>query len=627
MHRLALVAAVSLGFAASAGEVTLATVQVSAARPGTVAEAELLKHMELVCGVKPSGGGAFCIALGQRAPGAGEPEPFTSYGRRVGDTVYLWGDDSGERRPKCEDKGLPGTLFAVYGFIEDVLGVRWVAPGDEGIVFRPAKVVDVPDGWSWRYTPPLMMGEIRTPPYRALKYESEPGGNKYLPKAMYQTKEEVWRMGQDFRIWALRMKLFVKGEDWRFGHAFMDWNERFLSTHPEYLALQPDGERGTKDRKWNTRFWMKLCLSNDAVIDQLLSDWTAKGRPRQLNICPNDGLGLHCRCAACCALDCPLSPEEPFDAHKTDRYLNFANRVAAKALALRPDVNVCTYAYQEYRLPPRREKVAYPDNITIGLVPSYEDDNAALVDGWKKAGLKRFTLRPNFLFYHGVLPRGFERDFFANLRMFAAAGALGFDYDCNVRGGVTDFEKYAVARALVDSNVTFETVERDFLSQYGTAADAMREYFGRVRARGEKALADVRRNRPDPSEAGTDDSCRRITVFRANPHAELAGDLAVLKRAAAVEGLSSAERARVERRVLMCEHMMRTQDFIAARDTLPRAEFVKKAFDLIDYRTSIWRRLPDSWGSIFRGYWDEVWWWRHIAPEVKAKFPEMELAD
>ena len=37
----------------------------------------------------------------------GEPEAFTSYGKRVGDRLYLWGDDS---------EGRPGTLFAVYGF-------------------------------------------------------------------------------------------------------------------------------------------------------------------------------------------------------------------------------------------------------------------------------------------------------------------------------------------------------------------------------------------------------------------------------------------------------------------------------------------------------------------------------
>ena len=43
------------------------------------------------------------IALGVKAPGAAEPEAFTSYAKLVGNRLYLWGDD----------KRCPGTLFAV----------------------------------------------------------------------------------------------------------------------------------------------------------------------------------------------------------------------------------------------------------------------------------------------------------------------------------------------------------------------------------------------------------------------------------------------------------------------------------------------------------------------------------
>ena len=609
-----------LGIAASVGEV--AGFQIKSSAPDGFAEAELAKHLRLVCGDRLEGC-KLTFVLGERAPDSGEVEAFTSYGQRVGDKVYLWGDDS-RTNPKSTRR--PGTLFAVYGFLEEVLGVKWVSPGDEGIVFQSAASVEVPEKWQWRYVPPLMMGYIRTPPPRDLRYAKAPGRNKYLPKAMYQTTEEAWRMEQDFRIWAQRMKLFVKGRDWEFGHAFLKWNERFLDSHPEYLALQENGERGTKDRRWHTRHWMKLCVSNDAVIDQILNEWRAKGMPRHLNICQNDGLGLHCRCDGCRALDCPV-PGEAFGTHTSDRYLNFANRVAKKAMALRSDVQVCCYAYTEYRHPPRREKVEFPENIVVGIVPSYEDDGIALLEGWKKAGLKRFTLRPNFLFYHGVLPRGFERDFFNGLKEYIAAGVAGCDYDCNVRGGVTDFEKYAVARIMNGSAVSFEEVEAEFLSQYGAAAPLMKAYYRRVRERGEAALAEVRRSGADPDEAGTDDSCRHLTVLKANSKEALEGDLALLVKAAAVKGLSDLQRRRVEKRLLACEHMIRTREFLVARDTLPREGFVKLAFDLIDYRIGICRRLPDNWGAIFRGFKDEVRWWRAIAPEVKAKFPEMELDD
>ena len=611
-----------LHICAVADEMRLGAITVRSSLQDDFAQSELIKHLKLI-GIENGIGDKLIIELGKCAPGSEAVRPFTSYGRRAGDTVYLWGDDSCEK-PKSQPR--PGTLFAVYGFLEDVFGVRWVSPGDEGIVFEKRESVSIPKDWSWSYVPPLKMGYIRTPVRRELRHAKTSGRNKYLPMAMRQSAEETWQMEQDFRIWALRMKLFVKERDWEFGHAFVKWNERFIDSNPEFLALQENGERGTRDRKWNTRFWMKICVSNEAVVERIVKDWATKGCPRHLNICQNDGVGLHCRCDACRALDCPLK-DEAFGVHVTDRYVNFANRIAKKAMELRKDVQVCCYAYQEYRYPPRREKIAYPENIVVGMVPSYEDDGVALVEGWKKAGLERFTLRPNFLFYHGVLPRGFERDYFEGLKKYLAAGVMGCDYDCNVRGGVTDFEKYAVARLLSNEKITFEQVEADFLSQYGAAAPVMKQYYQKVRARGEAALKNVRQNGSDPEEACTDDSCRHLTVLKANPRTELESDLQLLRGAAALPRLSKLELARVNKRMLACEHMIRTLDFLLARDRLPREEFVKVAFELIDYRTQIWRRLPDNWGAVFRGFKDEVRWWRAIAPEVKAKFPEMELAD
>ena len=86
-------------------------------------------------------------------------------------------------------------------------------------------------------------------------------------------------------------------------------------------------------------------------------------------------------------------------------------------------------------------------------------------------------------------------------------------------------------------------------------------------------------------------------MLKANPRTELESDLQLLRGAAALPRLSKLELARVNKRMLACEHMIRTLDFLLARDRLPREEFVKVAFELIDYRTQIWRRLPDNWGA------------------------------
>ena len=119
------------------------------------ASEELSKHLSLVAGskfVSAMQNPALTIVLGVKAPGEGETADFTSYAKLVGDKLYLWGDDREDR---------PGTLFAVYGFLETILGVVWPMPGDDNIVAPAADRLNIPQNWSWRYCPPLKSGMMR----------------------------------------------------------------------------------------------------------------------------------------------------------------------------------------------------------------------------------------------------------------------------------------------------------------------------------------------------------------------------------------------------------------------------------------------------------------------------------
>jgi hypothetical protein len=615
---------------AGAGEVDVRSIGVKSSAAWGLAESELLKHLELVCGAKPDGSGRVKILLGERAPGEKEPAAFTSYGRRVGDTIYLWGDDSGTRRTY---PGRPGTLYAVYGFLEDVFGIRWVCPGNDGIVFRKAEKVEIPDEWSWTYCPPLKMGHIRTyfqgyswfygkPPK---KPTAEPKANRYLPMAMRVSPDEALERSKQFWLWTRRMRQQDR-EPPTMGHAFTDWNKRFIDSHPEYLALDASGRRGTRDFNGRRNKFMKLCVSNDAVVDQIVADWNAAGRSKYMNICPNDGSGF-CVCEKCRALDCP-GPDGS-TGHMTDRYVNFWNRIAAKAIALRPDVQLCTYAYGSYRFPPQREKIAFPDNIIFGMVPSMEDDNEAMIKAWRDVGMRHFTLRPNYLCYRGALPRGLERELIGNFKMNMHFGMVGCDYDGGRSSCVMEFELYAVARAIADPEISFEQVEREYLAQFGAAAPIMGEYYARVRERCEKVLYGMRGAKAGGKEKVLDDSQLQGRVLRSNPRSELEADLAVLKRAEAVEGLSPVEARRVKLRTIACEHMIRTQAFLAGRDSLPPEAFGEMALDLLEYRIGISKVLQDNWGAMFRGWPEEVRWWRApgVFTKVKGKYPEVNLED
>ena len=628
-RKLTFVAAVMAAMALFAFDINLETAGIVVRDPLNPNQAraaeELAKHLDLVSGRKPSTRLAdfsnAVFAVGFPAPGKCAAGEFEALATVDGGKVYFWGDDG-----RCSGgKPCGGSLFAVYAFLDKVLGVKWVYPGDDGIVYCNRRRLSVDDDWTDRFMPPLLVSIMRggaaweASNPRAFRYM------KYLPNAMRGTLAEERNRIAENREWMLRMRHQTRHQ-FKFGHAFTDWNRRYHKSHPEYLALNEKGERGSHIYTGDRSNFMKLCISNEAVVDQIVSDWKKGGMTKYLNICPNDGKGF-CRCKACCALDMPLSPEEPFNLHKTDRYVDFWNRIAAKAVALRPDVVLCTYIYESYRWPPRREKIKYPDNMLFGMVPSQEDDNADMIAEWKKAGMKRFLLRPNYLCYRGVIPRGYERFYHRNFRMNIDSGMIGCDFDGAPRR-VIDFESYVIARMIADPALSFEAIEAEFLAQFGAAAPIMREYFVRVRERTEKRLLEVQGKPQLERDWVPDDSQLYSTVMSSNNDGLFAEDMSILDRAVNVPGLTEVERRRVELRRIVCEHARRTHEFLLARDAKGKDEFGKIAMELLDYRINIHERLSDMWGTVFRAYPCEVWWWRRVPRHTITKaFPEMELND
>ena len=588
----------------------------------TDARNELERHLSIVADgeFRPATGAAeLTIVLGAKAPGADDPKEFTSYAKLVGNRLYLWGDD----------KRMPGTLFAVYGFLENVLSVVWPMPGDANIVSPRTDRVRMPVSWSWSYCPPLRCGMMRGGSFRKGGKDTNA---ELVPKSLRRTQSEIDAADSEVARWKLRQKMCIR-ESMPFGHAFLAWNDRYRDTHPEYLALQKNGERGTSKKGTRDAHFMKLCLSCDGVIDVIAEEYVKAGKPKFYNICPNDGYGF-CECEKCKALDCRTDEEKDCPIHAinlSDRYVNFWNRVAKRLVAIRPDVMLDTYAYSSYRDPPRRERVAYPDNMCFGMVPSQEDDNQRQIRAWKEMGMKHFKLRPNYLCYTGWIPRGYERFFLENFKMNYHEGMIGTDYDGVPRGEVTAFECYAIARAHQDPEVTFEQIEREFLSQYGRAAPKMKEYFGRVRERNEKALYAKQRYKTGDKEIVLDDSLLVGTVTGANPAEELEKDDAVLREALATPGLSEQEYRRVKAMAVLLRHAILTRDFQLSFDSEKTGEmapdFVEKGLKLLDFRIKEVRPVitPVNWGPSFRKYPFEVKYWRQapLKKELRRLYPEM----
>ena len=573
----------------------------------SAAAGELAYHLQLVSGVKiaeasaPAAGLSFVFA---RPDGAPEAAPFEARYRIDGGRVWFWGD---------ETRKYPGPRFAVYTFLADEMGIRWAFPGEKGIVFEPAATIDLPAMKDAVYKPPYRLEIIRTLKPKSYAIPALPIIPDFIkadpvpPALRLADAEKVVRCGEVGK-WLGRQRIFSP-DPFEYGHAFTKWQDRFEKAHPEYIAMQKDGSR----HFWNSA-WSKLCISNEGVVDQIIADWRAAGTPRYLNVCENDGAGL-CVCTNCVALDCDR-PGEDFLAHKTDRYLNFWNRVAAKAKAIRPDVQVSTYIYSYYRHAPRRERVEHPDNMVFGTVPSLADDYHAFFESWKKAGMKQFFLRPNFHTYWGVLPRGVEKDIYDVYQDARAHGLVGVDFDAYVWRYVMDPETYVTGRMVAEPEKSFEGLMDEFCSAYGAAAPDVKEYYARIRARKDKRKAEAK---AEAAKANVlDDSQLVFSQARMHSEESLLEDLALLEKARARRALRPVEASRLDDMIVRAKgYVLAYRLFKAGMDKKNLGGIAAAARELLDWRIANRDAMMDAYEQVMNSRCKGTdGWLFKLVPEV-----------
>ena len=581
-----------------------------------LAAEELEKHLLLIVGERRPAKDGFAFVIGSKAPGGKDAPEWTSLAELTSNAIYFRGDDGKPEKGKKRIKARHGSLFAMYGFLEKVLGVKWVRSGDDGIIYKNMKAVKVPSNWNYSFFPPLELSNFRAKD-RTFAWKEK--WEKATPGPLRISSETAMKRAKDDVMWMLRQRHQTRNKFW-YAHAFVDWNPKYIHSHPEYLALDEKGVRGNpKGPKYDGER-VQLCLSNPAVQNQIISEWLASGTNLFLNVSPNDS-GNHCRCEKCCSWDVDL-PDENFKAHKSDRYVKFWNILISKARKYRPDVQLVAYIYANWRLPTRREKIEYPDNFVGGIVPSIYEDSTPLIDEWVKRGMKRYFVRPNYLCYGCAMPRGLERFLFEDYKANYKQGMMGIDEDNWKRGRLMDFERYVIARAIAEPNLDFAVVEAEFLSQFGAAAPEMGEYYRRARERGEAARLEIVKKSGGRKIKALDDSLLSGSAFAGHTEADLDGDLAVIARALAKDGLSDAERRRVRGMQLVVEHAKLALRFVTL-STAGHAEsdFRNAGEDLLAFRLKHGDEMEENWGALFRAYPVEVRLWMRM--HIKKRFPEI----
>ncbi len=250
-----------------------------------------------------------------------------------------------------------GTVNAVYTFLQDYLDVRWLWPGETGIdIIERRKISFNP--FEYRYHPQFRQ---RAGLFRL----STLGDSRGLA--------QDWTRFQRLQLDSLRRR--VGG-----GHRFVRWWDKYHEEHPEYFALQPDGTRSG----FPGPTLAKLCVSNPGVWDRWIEEMgkMIEADPNQnvFGSGQNDSWNRgHCICEDCRAWD-HLEAERRRHAWEgvaqdylamSDRYIKFANKLAAKVKEHYPDGDyyVSASAYGHTRPAPVEVKPA--DNIIISSVANF----------------------------------------------------------------------------------------------------------------------------------------------------------------------------------------------------------------------------------------------------------------
>ena len=600
--------AVLLSVILGAAEYPVSNVKISvSSKKYTFAAAELKKHLELTGNKLAPGAGALQVLIGTPGEKAalqpGEVRWLYKDGK-----LYLWGNERTNRS---------GTEFAVYEFLDKKMGVRWLYPGDTGIVVPPCKTISFKEGESGKWVPPLLWAYVRGYRWDIRGFEQV---NYAAPPALRVDKKQWLANGEDNRIFLLRHR-HVTVQAIRYAHAYVKWPKRFAKTHMDYFGVSPYGKPQIPA---NPRY-AKLCLSNPAVIDQIIADYKVSKNKKYINLSPNDGTPGFCHCSKCMALD-TRKPGESFYDHLTDRYLNFWNRVIKRVKEINPDVMAATYVYSYYRFPPRREKIEYPDNMLCGLVPQLGEDSRSLFEAWKKVGMKHCFLRPNDLCYHSAELRFMEKRIYDKYQETRKHFKLwGADYDASLGTSSIDMESYVASRMLSFPDKSFDEIAAEYYSGFGKAAALVQNVYETLRPMGEAMYMHSyrmrRRTMLDDSELDNHSNSAYVNAQKAQ-----------LKRLEEfdVTQLDPASKLRFEKFKLVLEHSILASEFIE-QSQLHIAEkknnFPAAAKALLDFRCGKGKVLNEKWGSFFRrqekNYWTRYQPYRDATSNDMAKLSDI----
>jgi hypothetical protein len=399
-----------------------------------------------------------------------EPEQFRILA--AGNEIILAGAPPGATRIGGTSESAP-LIWAVDEILDQSIGVRWLWPGELGTyVPRRDRIAVALMDKTWR--PEMEYRVIRD--HVSVLNPATQVNPRHLP--FRDTSRELYqKVRSETSAWMQHHRL-GRRSDFRFGHAFGHWWEKYSKTDPDLFAVPPPGSDLKQPFPAPNR--VKLRLSNPKVTEFILEEWRAAGRPAFWNVCPNDGAGFDTSDETR-AWDIPRD-QAPADiwngwSELSARYVRFWNQLVARMREERPDVRICTYAYSRYRSPPPAGLMLAEGVIVANVFP-YDETFFEQWDGWYQKGATNMVLRPQWLLHGADAPYLPLEEIAKAQRHARDHGLVGMQIGA-IYGywGAAGLTPYLIARLNWRPEMTKDAIVDEYCAAFGAAAPHVRRYF------------------------------------------------------------------------------------------------------------------------------------------------------
>ncbi|HTL29932.1 MAG TPA: DUF4838 domain-containing protein [Tepidisphaeraceae bacterium] len=351
-----------------------------------------------------------------------------------------------------------GTLYAVYSFLEDNVGVRWWTSSESEIPKKPTLQIESLDK---TYIPKLL--------YREAFYEDAIGN-----KAQHASFDARLKLnGHMSRI----------PEQWGGHYTIIGWCHTFYGLippakyykdHPEWFSLV-NGKRIVGGAQ--------LCLTNEEMRKELVKNALELIRKDPdagiISITQND-CGNPCQCDKCQAI-------VKREGAESGPLIEFVNKVAADIHKEYPNFLVETLAYQYTRRPPKTVKPA--DNVLVRLCsieadfahPLRNEDFGRDLQTWGKLAKNLFIWNYVTDFANYLQPHPNMTYLGDDLRLFVDNNVVGvFEQGdaYNKAGDFLQLRTWLLAHLMWDPSRDQKSLVSEFLEgYYGAAAPHLQAYL------------------------------------------------------------------------------------------------------------------------------------------------------